>query len=60
MNLSDQGLGLLMQLGGAPRNRNLNDFFMALGFNYTGLFKGRNTDIMGIAVAHASIQRSLY
>jgi porin len=52
---SDQGLGLLMQLGGAPRNRNLNDFFMALGLNYTGLFKGRNADIMGIAVAHASI-----
>ena len=51
----NQGLGLLVQLGGAPCNRNLNDFFMALGLSYTGLLKGRDNDIMGIAVAHASI-----
>lgn len=55
----DQGLGALYQIGFAPDNRNLNDFYLALGLNYYGLVPGRDEDVLGIAMAHASISNQL-
>ncbi|MFC2138831.1 carbohydrate porin, partial [Bacteroidota bacterium] len=56
---SNQGLGLLFQTGIAPCSKNLNDFYLAFGLNYYGLFPGRDEDVLGIAIAHASISNDL-
>jgi len=55
----NQGLGTMFQLGYSPNNSSINDFYMAYGLNYTGLFPKRPSDVMGLAVAHASINNSL-
>jgi len=46
-------LGMLFQLGYAPDKTALNDFYMAYGLNYSGLF-GLSNDELALAVAHAS------
>jgi porin len=50
----EQGLGAMLQMGYSPYKSSINDFYMAYGINYTGLIPGRNNDVMGFAVAHAS------
>lgn len=52
---SNQGLGLFVQIGGAPDDRNTVDFYIGGGLNYHGLCPNRDEDDFGIAVAHASI-----
>lgn len=51
----EQGLGFFLQLGLAPRDRNLNDFFMALGLHFTGILPKRNADVFCLGMAYASI-----
>lgn len=58
-----QGLSAMIQLGFTPKDRSINDLFIALGLNYYGLIPGRDDDVMGLAMAHASISnifRELY
>lgn len=55
----DQGLGLFLQIGGAPDDRSEVDFYIGAGINYLGLIPGRDEDVFGIAVAHASISDKL-
>ena len=56
---NNQGLGTMFQVGYSPTNSSINDFYMAYGLNYKGLFPKRESDVMGLAVAHASINNSL-
>jgi porin len=52
---SDRGLSGFIRLGGDPANRNLVEFHADTGLSYTGLFQGRDTDVIGIAVAYERI-----
>jgi len=56
---NNQGLGTMFQIGYSPTNSSINDFYLAYGLNYKGLFPKRASDVMGLAVAHASINNSL-
>lgn len=55
----DQGLGTFLQIGGSSRNVNAVDFYMGGGFNYTGLMPSRDEDVLGIAIARASLSDQL-
>jgi len=56
---SDQGLGLFVQIGNVPDDRNMVDLYVGGGVNYHGLLPGREEDDFGIAVGHASISNKL-
>jgi len=56
---NEQGLGTMFQMGYSPAESSINDFYMAYGLNYRGLFPERDSDVMGLAVAHASLNNSL-
>ncbi|MCE0484538.1 MAG: carbohydrate porin [Methylacidiphilales bacterium] len=56
---SDQGLGLFWRIGGTPSDRNPIDFYTDGGFNYTGLFPGRDEDVLGFGTAYAHVSDSL-
>lgn len=51
----NQGLGVFIQLGMAPYETSFIDFYAAIGLNYTGLIKGRNDDVLGLALNYASV-----
>lgn len=53
------GLGAFLQVGGAPDDRNLVDFYVGGGLHCQGLIPGRDKDMLGLAVAHASISDKL-
>ncbi len=59
MDNSEPGMGALLQLGYAPGRSNLNDFYLAGGLNYTGLFSNNRPGRLGLAVARASFNRAL-
>ncbi len=59
-NDKQQGLGTMFQAGYSPAGSSLNDFYMAYGLNYTGLFPGRDSDKLGFAIAHASINNTYF
>lgn len=50
---SGRGLGIFAQIGASPAQRNENSFYLGTGLNIKGLLTERNTDILGIAAAHA-------
>jgi porin len=50
-----RGLGLFLQFGGAPDDRNTVDYYFGAGLNYTGLIPGRWHDVLGVGVANAFI-----
>jgi len=54
-----QSLGLFWRIGGTPSDRNTFDFYTDGGLNYTGLFPGRNEDVLGLGVAYARISSDL-
>lgn len=47
-----QGLGVFARYGYAPSKRNDITNFFSLGFQYQGLFDGRDDDVFGLAYAH--------
>ena len=51
----DQGLAAFLRIGGSPSDRNLVDGYFDAGVTYTGLIPGRDADIAGIAIGHASV-----
>jgi porin len=55
-----QGLGTMFQAGYSPASSSVNDFYLAYGLNYTGLFPGRDSDKLGLAVAHASLNNTYF
>jgi porin len=52
-----QGLGAMFQFGCTPKDRSINNIFLSVGLNYYGLIPGRDEDILGLAMAHASISQ---
>jgi porin len=55
----NKGLGAFFQVGGAPGNRNEVDFYVGGGVHYQGIIPSREDDVLGLAVAHASISGNL-
>jgi len=55
----DRGLGVFLQMGMAPDDRNQVDFYIGGGLHYHGLIPGRHRDTIGLGIAHASISDKL-
>lgn len=51
-------LSLFTQASISPESKNLNWYYLGCGLNYSGMFKGRANDVLGLAVAHAGIKNS--
>ena len=49
-----QGLIAFIQYAWAPADRNLAEDYFGAGLTYTGLFEGRDEDILGLGVARVS------
>ncbi len=54
-----RGLGSFFQIGGVPDDRNEVDFYVGGGIHCQGIIPTREADILGLAVAHASISEDL-
>ncbi|TLX76878.1 carbohydrate porin [Labilibacter sediminis] len=52
-------IGAFGQLGVAPSDRNMIDFYWAFGFNISSPFTRRSDDVFGIAIANALISHHL-
>ncbi len=59
MAIGKRGLGAFIQLGGVPEDRNQVDFYIGGGVHYHGIIPTRENDILGLAVASASISDDL-
>lgn len=55
----DKGLGFFTQLGIAPQKGSVFDFYASFGLHYTGLFGGREEDILGLSLGHASMSKHI-
>ena len=51
----DQGIGVFLQIQGAPGDRNLVDWFVAAGVNWNGPFDSRPDDVAGLAFSYLGI-----
>ena len=51
------GLGFLCRIGFMPPEFGFVSRYIDAGFNYNGLFGGRNEDISGVGVTHSGISR---
>ncbi len=49
----DQGLGLFLQYGWAPKETNQHPSYFGAGLVYLGLIPSRDDDLIGLGVAHA-------
>jgi len=54
-----RGLGAFFQIGGVPEDRNQVDFYIGGGVHYQGIILNREKDVLGLAVACASISDDL-
>lgn len=52
---AEEGLGLFLQLGIAPEDRNELARYFGGGLIYTGLFEERNEDVLGLGIARAEL-----
>ncbi|MCU0433081.1 MAG: carbohydrate porin [Bacteroidia bacterium] len=52
-----KGPGIFGQIAYAPTQSNMTDFYVGFGFNYRGVWHGRN-DQLGIAYAHSRISNA--
>ena len=55
----DQGIGVFLQVMGAPSEFNVSNLFMEGGLNWKGLINGRPMDTFGLAVSHLGISPAL-
>jgi len=51
-------ISVFSQIGFSPKSKNNHNHFYSIGLNYKGLFNERPTDLLGVAVAYAGIDRS--
>ncbi|MBN1796184.1 MAG: carbohydrate porin [Sedimentisphaerales bacterium] len=51
----DQGLGAFFRYGYAPSRANDVTQFFSFGFQYAGLFEGRDEDVLGVGFAHGTV-----
>lgn len=54
-----QGVGVFIQTGAAPKSLNEVPFYLGGGLHMTGLIPGRDEDQLGLAVAYAAISDDL-
>ncbi|PPQ37006.1 carbohydrate porin [Rhodoblastus acidophilus] len=54
-----KGAALFVRVAGAPGDRNMVDFYVDGGVNFTGLVPGRPDDAFGVAVAYAHVSNWL-
>lgn len=47
-----RSLGLFAQLGYSPSDASINNTYVGLGANYSGLFNSHGKDVLGLAIAH--------
>jgi len=57
--IEPRGLGVFLQFGGTPDDRNTVDYYFGAGLDYTGLIPGRGQDVLGVAVANAFFSERL-
>jgi porin len=50
-----QGIGVFLQVMGAPDQFNVSNLFVEAGMNWMGPFEGRDNDIFGIAASYLGI-----
>ncbi len=55
----ERGLGAFLQAGVVPDDRNEVDLYLGGGIHYQGIIPSREDDILGLAVAYASISEDL-
>jgi porin len=55
----EQGLSVFFMGGLAPKDRDVIERSLVAGLNYTGLLPSRDQDVMGVALAQASISDKL-
>ncbi|MCC6234990.1 MAG: carbohydrate porin [Verrucomicrobiales bacterium] len=51
----EEGLGVFSRLGGAPGDRSLLEWYAEAGLTYTGLFRGRAEDVLGVGWAFGRV-----
>jgi porin len=51
----DQGIGLFLQVMGAPDDRNICNVFVEAGMNWKAPFPGRDSDVFGLAFTYEGI-----
>ncbi|BEG98850.1 carbohydrate porin [Bacteroides sedimenti] len=54
-----QSIGLFAQLGYSPSDVSINNTYVGLGANYTGLFTRKGDDALGLAFAHQHFTNEL-
>ena len=52
---SEKGVTAFSRIAGLPSDRNLVDFYVEGGFNFSGLVPGRPDDVFGIAATYSGI-----
>ena len=55
----DEGIGLFLQVMGAPDEFNVSNLFVEAGANWKGPFAGRENDIFGLGVSYLGIGSAL-
>jgi porin len=50
-----QGVGVFLEVIGAPDQINLSNLFVSTGMNWTGPFAGRDSDVFGLGVSYLGI-----
>ncbi len=49
----------MIQVGYSPGSSIINDFYIAYSLNYKGLLKGRDSDVLGLALSSISLNNTL-
>jgi porin len=52
---SKQGVGVFLEVIGAPAQINLSNLFVSTGLNWTAPFAGRDSDVFGLGVSYLGI-----
>ena len=57
-SLTDKGLGIFTDIGLAPRNSSVINFYVEGGLNYKGLIPTRDNDVLGVAFAYGHLNNN--
>jgi porin len=52
---ADRVISFFVRSGSAPSNTNFVDYYVDSGFNFTGFVPGRDSDVLGLAVARSHV-----
>jgi porin len=57
-SLTDKGLGIFTDIGLAPRNSSVINFYVDCGLNYKGLIPTRDNDVLGVGFAYGHLNNN--